>query len=59
MATRAIKQGEELTTSYVQVDRDGEAAIGVVDRRKELAEAFRFKCACNRCEREAAALTSE
>ncbi|RUP43210.1 hypothetical protein BC936DRAFT_137470 [Jimgerdemannia flammicorona] len=58
VATRPIKQGEELTTSYVQVDSDGEPVRGHVERKKELADAFRFKCACKRCEREEAAAAS-
>lgn len=44
-AAKPIKKGEELQTSYIQLeDKNTE------QRRNQLAELFQFKCVCPKCE---------
>lgn len=51
IANKAIKKGDEITVSYVDVSQhDGESADDARRRRRfELARGWRFKCECERC----------
>ncbi|KAH7916790.1 hypothetical protein BJ138DRAFT_1131771 [Hygrophoropsis aurantiaca] len=51
VAERAIKKGEEITVSYVDVTQhDGESVMEARRRRRiDLARGWRFACPCSRC----------
>ncbi|KLO18058.1 MAS20-domain-containing protein [Schizopora paradoxa] len=54
IATRDIKQGEELTMAYVDVSQRSDESVDVARRRRrsELAKGWKFGCKCLRCEEE-------
>lgn len=61
LASKDIKEGEELTVTYVDVTQhEGEALADARRRRRvELARGWRFACTCQRCIVEARELEAE
>lgn len=51
VATRDLKEGDEITVSYVDSTvHDGETIEEAARRRRqELARGWKFKCECSRC----------
>jgi len=56
IANRALKKGDEITVSYVDVTQQPDETLTDARRRRrmELARGWRFACSCTRCTSEAA-----
>ncbi|KAF9006688.1 MAS20 protein import receptor-domain-containing protein [Cyathus striatus] len=61
LATKDIKQGDELSVAWVDVTQHPDESIAECRRRRrfELARGWRFACSCERCADEAHSLTEE